>query len=260
MSDHDALRSLAVPYAMGTATEPERREFEAHLPACAACREELAEIRRVNEALAMTTPPVAAPDELRRTIIAAAAREPRHVAAATRSPALPWWIAAAASLVAILAGTQWWNAADRAAELAAELASIRERLQVAESQRASAERAVTDASSRLAVVAAADAVAVRLAGQPPSPNATGRVIWSPTRGLVFSAANLPPLPQGRVYQLWAVAAPAPVGVALVTPDGGQADVITTVPAGVMPTAFAVTIEPEGGSPGPTGAMYLLGSR
>lgn len=260
MSDHDALRSLAGPYALGTATEAERREFAAHLATCAECREELAEIRRVNEALAMSASPTTAPEHLRRRIIEAAAREPRRISERARASSLPWWLAAAASLAAIIAGTQWWNSSQRLAELRAELATARERLQIVESQRAAAARAVDETSSRLAVVAAADAIAVPLVGQPPSPNATGRVVWSPTRGLLFSAANLPPLPQGRVYQLWAVASPAPVGVALVSPQAGQADVVTSVPAGVVPTAFALTIEPEGGSPGPTGAMYLLGSR
>jgi anti-sigma-K factor RskA len=71
---------------------------------------------------------------------------------------------------------------------------------------------------------------------------------------------LPPLPAGRVYQLWAVTAPAPVSLMLVTPAAGQADQVATVAPAVLPAAFALTIEPEGGSPGPTGAMYLLGSR
>jgi anti-sigma-K factor RskA len=265
MSDHDALRSLAGPYALGLASDAERREFETHLATCAECRAELAEIRRVNEALAMAATPTAAPPAtLRRRIIDAAENEPTGRSSPVRAPsgsALPWWLAAAASIAAIFFGTQWWSTSSDLAELRVELASVRDRLATAESLRASAERTVSESASRLAVLMAADSVTVPLAGQPPSPNATGRVVWSPTRGLAFTAANLPALPAGRVYQLWAVTTPAPVGVALVSPDaGGQADALTTVPAGVQPAAFALTIEPAGGSPGPTGAMYLLGSR
>ncbi|HJU44668.1 MAG TPA: anti-sigma factor [Vicinamibacterales bacterium] len=259
MSDHDALRSLAGAYALGVASEAERREFEAHLSTCAECRQELAEIRRVNEALAIAGPPAAAPPaDLRRRILDAAERG-RQPRAPARSM-LPWWIAAAASIAAVFFGAQWWTASRNLADMRAELASTRERLTVAESLRASAERTATENASRLAVLTAADSITIFLAGQPPSPNATGRVVWSPTRGVIFSAANLPPVPAGRVYQLWAVTARAPVGLMLVTPAAGQADALAAVPAGVAPTAFALTIEPEGGSPGPTGPMYLLGSR
>ena len=259
MSDHDALRSLAGAYALGLASEAERREFEAHLPTCAECRRELAEIRRVNEALAMAAPRAAAPPAaLRRRIVDAAEQDRRP--RTTRRSTLPWWIAAAASIAAVFLGAQWLSVSSELSEMRAELASTRDRLTIAESLRASAERTATENTSRLAVLTAADSITIPLAGQPPSPNATGRVVWSPTRGVIFSAANLPPLPAGRVYQLWAVTAPAPVGLMLVTPAAGQADQVAAVAPAVAPTAFALTIEPEGGSPGPTGAMYLLGSR
>jgi anti-sigma-K factor RskA len=262
MSDHDALRSMAAAYALGILTDAERAEFEAHLDTCVECRTELAELRRVNEALALTSPPATPPPHLRQRIIDAADRDRRPAvpAPATRS-SLPWWLAAAASIAAIVAGSQWWSSRYELAQLRAELATTRDRLATAESLRASAERTAGEASSRLAILASGDSVAIPLAGQAASPNATGRVLWSPTRGVVFVANNLPALPQGRVYQLWAVASPAPVGIALVRPGGaGQADAIATIPAGVAPTAFALTIEPEGGSPAPTGAMYLVGSR
>jgi anti-sigma-K factor RskA len=145
--------------------------------------------------------------------------------------------------------------------LRAELASTQERLANAESLRAAAERVTAETANRLGILASADAVSVPLTGQAVSPDASGRVVWSPSRGVVFTANNLPALPAGRVYQLWAVAVPAPVGLALVTPGvAGQADATATVPDGVAPTAFALTIEPAGGSPGPTGAMYLVGAR
>jgi anti-sigma-K factor RskA len=256
MSDHDALRSLAGAYALGVASEAERREFEAHLATCAECRQELAEIRRVNEALAMAAPPAAPPAALRRRIIGAATSGRR----ASTSSTLPWWFAAAASIAAIIFAAQWRSTSSELDELRAELATVRGQLASAESLRASAERAVADSASRLAVLTAADSITVPLAGQSPSPNATGRVVWSPTRGVIFSAANLPPLPAGRVYQLWAVTTPAPVSLLLVSPAAGQADAIAAAPAGVAPQAFALTIEPDGGSPGPTGAMYLVGSR
>ena len=261
MIDHDALRSLAALYALGTASAAERKDFEAHLTTCAECRAELAELRRVLDALALSAPAAAPAPHLRDRILAAAGNDRGGPRQAERRSSLPWWLSAAASLIAVIALAQWWSTANRLEQLSVELATAREQLASAERLRASAERTAADSASRLAILAAPDAVPIPLAGQAVSPNAAGRVVFSPSRGVIFTATNLPPLPAGRVYQLWAVTAPAPVGIALVRPgDGGQADTITTLPAGVAPAAFALTIEPEGGSPGPTGAMYLVGSR
>lgn len=110
------------------------------------------------------------------------------------------------------------------------------------------------------IATAPDVRRIALAGQPAAPRATGRVFWSPTRGLLLTAANLPPLPAGRVYQLWYVTAAAPVSAGLVTPDAsGQSLITSPTNSRVQPKAFALTIEPAGGVPAPTGAFYLLGS-
>ena len=119
---------------------------------------------------------------------------------------------------------------------------------------------VTDEASRTAdVLAAPDVVRVDLAGQAAAPQAAGRAFYSPSRGLVFTANSLPLLPAGRVYQLWLVTASAPVSVGVMRPDNaGRLRGVTQTAAG-RPTAIALTIEPEGGVPSPTGAMYLVGS-
>jgi anti-sigma-K factor RskA len=256
MSDHETLHALVETYALGLADEAEARQFEAHVATCPECRQALAECLGVQESLARLAPTAVPPAHLRERVLGAAAGR------APRSRATPaWWVAVAAAVVAAVCGAQWWITSARLADAEAELAALRSRLADAESLRAAAEQTATDTAGRLAVVMAPDAVAVPLIGQAASPQATGRVIWSPSRGLVFAADNLPPLPQGRIYQLWAVSPAAPVGVALLEPaPSGRVDLVAAAPAGVDPAAFAVTIEPAGGSPGPTGAMYLLGSR
>ena len=42
-------------------------------------------------------------------------------------------------------------------------------------------------------------------------------------------------------------------------SGGEMSVVSTPTSPTRPKAFALTIEPEGGRPAPTGAMFLLGS-
>ena len=79
--------------------------------------------------------------------------------------------------------------------------------------------------------------------------------------MVFTASNLPPLPAGRVYQVWVVTGPAPVSAGLLNPDasGGGLTFFSTPPDIPPPTAVAVTLEPAGGVPAPTGQFYLLGT-
>jgi hypothetical protein len=47
--------------------------------------------------------------------------------------------------------------------------------------------------------------------------------------------------------------------ALAAPDAAGGIQAVSGPVDVRPTAFALTIEPAGGVPAPTGAFYLLGA-
>jgi Anti-sigma-K factor rskA len=103
---------------------------------------------------------------------------------------------------------------------------------------------------------------VRLAGLPPSPGANGQLLWNPAArmGLLLTS-GLPQLPPNMVYELWAIAGKEPVPAGLFAVDeGGHAFVrLPPLPGGKRFTQFAVTAEPAGGVPSPTGPMHLLGS-
>jgi anti-sigma-K factor RskA len=77
---------------------------------------------------------------------------------------------------------------------------------------------------------------------------------------VFTASNLPVLPPDRVYQLWVVTAEAPVSAGLLQPDAaGAVSIVAETPLDIgTPIAMAVTVEPAGGVPAPTGEKYLIG--
>ncbi len=103
---------------------------------------------------------------------------------------------------------------------------------------------------------------VSLQGLPASPSASGRVFWNAQNSTgYFVAFDLPPLPEGKVYQLWTIAnGSAPVGAGVFSPDSLKSGLLkidhAANPSSVQ--VFAVTIEPSGGSPQPTGDMYLKG--
>lgn len=260
--DHERLREHAEPYALGILSAEEREAFARHLPLCAACQQAVQDARLVGLALGASVEMVDPPPQLRSRVLAAATAEPqlggaRETRAAT---SLPWWLATAASIAAIVCGLQWWNTSRRLAIAEADLQSTQQQLAMATSQMASARSVADRAQEQLDILAARDVVLVQLAGQSPAPSAAGRVYWSPSRGLAFAATNLPALAEGRVYQLWLVTSGAPVSAALITPDAdGAARALVPGIGTIEPKAFAVTIEPAGGVPAPTGAMYLLGA-
>jgi anti-sigma-K factor RskA len=79
--------------------------------------------------------------------------------------------------------------------------------------------------------------------------------------MVFTASNLPALPGGRTYQVWVVVPAGPISAGLIEPDasGRALGVFRTPPDIPTPVAVAVTIEPAGGVPAPTGERVLVGA-
>jgi anti-sigma-K factor RskA len=112
----------------------------------------------------------------------------------------------------------------------------------------------------MAVLAAPDLTRIDLAGQPRAPEARGRALWSRNRGMVFTSSDLPAAPSDRVYQVWVVTAKGPVSAGLLAPDasGRTTQMFQTAADIPPPVAVAVTLEPSGGVPAPTGEMYLVG--
>jgi anti-sigma-K factor RskA len=72
---------------------------------------------------------------------------------------------------------------------------------------------------------------------------------------MFAATDLPPLPAGKVYQIWVMparGAPIPAGTFTIDTAGSATTVVQTPTNLPDPTAMAVSIEPEGGVNAPTG--------
>ena len=104
------------------------------------------------------------------------------------------------------------------------------------------------------------AIAIVLAGLGPSPNASGHTFVNPERGkAVFYAFDLPALAPDKTYQLWWIEGGKPVsaGVFNVDERGTGSVQVERAPTGAT-DAWAVTIEPAGGVPAPTGEMVLKG--
>ena len=80
-----------------------------------------------------------------------------------------------------------------------------------------------------------------------------------TRRGFFYANNLPALPAGKTYQLWVIT-DKPVNAGVFSLDRGRKGrvMLHDIPDVGRIKKFAVSLEPEGGRPQPTGSIYLAG--
>jgi anti-sigma-K factor RskA len=229
--DDEQLDEALVAYCLGALTDAERRDLEAAVPA-SQLHAAVAHYAPALEALALGVPEREPPAALRHRVLAAADATPgapprrRVVSFST----LPWLAAAALLLVAIGLGTLLWRQS-------AELRDLRAAL--------NAPRVVSMERTAIA------------------PQAQGRFYLAPEshQGILL-VVDMPPLPTDRVYQLW-----------LAKPEGGRDDGGTfRVDSGGYGTylvrapqplgrysGLGITVEPVGGSPGPTSPRVIGGS-
>ena len=254
MGVHDQLGDQVASYALDALTPAEKQAFEAHLTTCATCAAEVRSLTPVAGALAHLAP-LADPGASVRAGLLAALRTGR-----SRSDTS--WLAAAASVaLAVALGSYAAQLRGRVTTLEGRLRDTTLRAAASERQVADVRRTAFEAQSAVAVLAAPDLARIDLAGQPAAPSASARAFWSRSRGLVFTASNLPAPPPGRAYQLWVLTKqPAPISAGMMKPDAsGRVNVRFDMPADLpRPVALAVTLEPEGGVAAPTGDKYLVG--
>jgi hypothetical protein len=156
-------------------------------------------------------------------------------------------------------------ARSNAAELEVEVTRARAESQIeaahkdAERQIAQAKETALRAQVVSEVLAASDLVRYGLAGGETAQMARGQVLWSRSRGVVFSGSRVPEAPSGFTYQLWLLTNSGAVSVGLAKPDSeGRVSLATdTVPVIPRPVVgVALTLEPSGGVPAPSGASVL----
>jgi hypothetical protein len=169
------------------------------------------------------------------------------------------WISAGILLVvAAVAGVYAANLQIQLNDVELRLVDAVTRLQVSEERLVGAATESDAIRSNLALLSAPDVVELKLLGQGPASDATGRVFIS-RKGILFSASKLAPLQDGRAYQLWLRSRNAVVGAGAVHPaPDGTVTAAFDAPEGspAVPSGFSVSIEPETGSPSPTGTVVL----
>jgi anti-sigma-K factor RskA len=265
---HKDVCDLAPEYVLGTLDDVTRARVLAHLSGCPACRGEMAAVSQTFDAIGRSVPEVEPPAGLRARVLAIPAAEPQTpaaapvVLAATPVARSPWSVLVrlAAAVTLAVALWQWVAARQEVAVLQQRVAELQVQAGALLVARASLEKQVQTVMHQTQVLRASDMVPYSLSASEHALGAHARAYVSPTDGLVFTAEGLPALPAGKVYQLWVIVNAKPVSVGVFTPDatGRVHEVMATPAIPAMPAVVAVTLEPLGGLPQPSGAIYLAG--
>ena len=228
------VTELIPAYALGCLDEDEAEQVERHLAVCDSCRAEAESYRLVSEQIALAGPLVTPPAELRTRLMAriAPAPDPEPVPRPSPGPSLwqqlvtftqqiaPVWTPVSLLLIAglLIANVALWRAQSAVAP---------------------------------------GLTSVEMTGTDQAPTARGVLSVAGDAG-VLVVSNLPPLDASQQYQLWLIQDGQRIdgGVFSVDPWGcGQLQIAAPQPI-LDYSAFGITVEPAGGSPGPTGAKVL----
>jgi anti-sigma-K factor RskA len=252
---NDELQEKASLFAAGALPEDERKEYVRHLEedGCEVCRAEAFELQSVVHALAMGLPSNSPSPDVKKRLMAQA-----ELAAST--PAIPqsrkrsldwfgWWAAAAVSVA--MGVVLVFNV-----DLRRQIHSLTTRVAELESR-------MVQQRTLLAKFTAPRVRVLTLAGQGATPQAGARIFWDEeARTWSFFANELPRVSEDRAYQLWFVPKtgnPISAGVFNTGPDGSVNIEIPISGKVEDLKVAAVTTEPAGGLPQPTGAFVLLGT-
>jgi len=244
MFEHEYLESIPL-YALDALSGMEKTQIDQHLKlGCDICEPELRVFRETCNRLPHALPNALLPSEIKEKIWDRIQSDAGSSRLSTRRMLL----AAAVTAFVVLTGLWFVRLNTR---LEKESLLVREMRQLLLEQKKEIEW-LRDPAVQLAL----------LTGMGPVPQAKGKMVWNPleSRGLFYVNA-LPPLSVEKSYQLWVIGNQGPVSAGIFSPDpqGTAVITITRIEGSAEGTLqFAVTIEPRGGVPQPTGDMVLSG--
>jgi anti-sigma-K factor RskA len=242
-------------YALGVLDGQELKDFEAHLASgCAICDAYVRETRETLTLLHRSLSPMTPSAAVKTRVF-------DQITPKTAAPMLQesrawfawrWWFLGAGSFAtAAIVLTLIWS-----------MTSTRDQLKKLESQIAVLQNESAQKDELIRFLSTPEVHSVQLAGLDATPDAKGKLFWNPTtrRGLLVTF-GLPKTAADKAYELWGIAGnePVPAGVFSVDERGQAQFPVPQLAEGRKFDKFAVTLEPAGGVPKPTGPMVLLGS-
>lgn len=265
-------------YALGALDAPEMQELESHLASCAECASKLAAAQARVALLAFSAPLVEPSPTVKQRLMQrirsenAQQRTARDVPPGTRYEAprdliwKHWWAILVPAAVGLALATFFLWVQNR--RLDHDLATLRaateqqqDQLLEQEQRQEQLREQLQDSRAVADLMASSDTMVIPLASMPKMPKGTGRVVYSPKMGMLFYDGVIEAPPAHKSYQLWLVPKDGtPINAGVFNPVSGQdTHWMMKLPKGIDPKAFAVTLEPAGGKPQPTGPKVLVGA-
>lgn len=245
---HEDYKEMIPARALSALDAAETRALNDHLSECAECRMELEEWEATAAALAVNAKPMEPSPEVRERLLNEVRKDlevPQVIP--FRSATRNIWtsfgslgaIAAVILATALIVGlVVMWRENN---SLRKQLANTQEFQQL-----------VSTPGSRMA----------ELKGTEFGAGAIAKLVYDNNGRAILIADNLPTVPQGKAYQLWFIVGTNPPmpGKTFVPDDDGKGTLKDQMPAVAVNSAvFAITLEPAGGVPAPTGKIYLSSS-
>jgi anti-sigma-K factor RskA len=242
-------------YALGALDGGEKQTLEAHLRACPYCQQQLAAARQRTALMGLAAPPAAPRPQVKAALmdrVRAEKQLPSAQIVPPRTGKKRWGLrfSLGFGLAAVLLAFATYELAKQDLDRGKQL----KQLQAQVSEDAAALQAMGQ------VTGAPDSAQITLQQQPGGPPGQAHMLYNARMGLGVYSGQIAPVPSGKSYQLWLVpSSGAPVSAGLVDANQQNGAVVVRLAPGLAPKAFAVTLEPYGGRPQPTGPMVLVGS-
>ncbi len=255
MENH--VEELLPFYALDALTEEERKEVEAYLAKHPEARAQAEEMSRAANTLPATVSPVEPAPRTKAALMARLAADERARSSVQIQPSprvnrLESFfrsLSLAAAAIAII----WAIALNvQVIRLRSEIAKLNNAL-------AAQSNSLNQIIQKLPQATPPTTITVALKGTKSQPDAQGQLIADPgSQSAVLVVTGLPPLQPGKTYQVWLIGN-APVSAGLLTVDAnGQGVLIITSKESIGSfKSLGISVEPQGGSPQPTGDIVVL---
>lgn len=267
MTEHHVNPEDLDLYALGALDGEEKQAFEAHVHGCSACAAEMVAAQERVSLLGLAAPPALPAPSVRESLLrrirsehsATAAPAPGIQAAPRIVPPRPrpfaWLTPILAVATIAFASLAVWLWARNAAYLR-QIDALQSQLASVQTQSRDIARTAADTDKLLGMPGT-----VRVGLKPMTGMHDGRVgvLYNSDMGMVTCAGWLPAAPPNKSYQLWLVPMKGkPMSLRVFSGEWNE-PMAMHVPTGMVAKAFAVTEEPMGGMPAPTGPMVMVGA-
>ena len=284
------IEELLAFYALDALNDEEKELVEAYLKEHPEARQQIEEMGRAVSALPYGVAPVepsprskealmrrVAADQRASSLLQKQASRPRVMRLGNIFQAFSMGVATVAIVWAVILNTQLAqlrnevltlrnaivaqaNSLEQINELRNEVSTLRKAVVAQANSLEQINQSVDQINAKLPQEIPSAVLTISLKGTDVQPQAQGQLIVDPnSESAVLVIAGLDQLEAGKTYQVWLIDGGTPVSAGLLTVDeNGQGVFIVTSEAAIGSfNALGISIEPEGGSPQPTGDIVVL---